>query len=103
MIAHTHELVHVYEDSVWHELDEKIERVAESLPEESTSSKLKVVEMQPEAEYEVYLDKNYYGRCPRCSEEFDYDEPLIGRLLRCRSCYTPMRLRRLPSLAGTPS
>ena len=37
-------------------------------------------------------DKHYYGSCPKCGTQFDYDEWDVGRTVRCRQCNAPMKL-----------
>ena len=39
-------------------------------------------------------DTLYYGSCPKCGKNFDYDEGDVGRTVRCRHCNTPMKLVR---------
>lgn len=44
-------------------------------------------------EIEVMVDKRYYGKCPSCGSQFDYDDKSIGMLVECWKCFLPMRLR----------
>jgi predicted Zn finger-like uncharacterized protein len=46
-----------------------------------------------EKEVEVTIDNKYYGTCPKCGTQFNYDDNDVGRLVRCRYCNLPMRLK----------
>jgi hypothetical protein len=63
---------------------------------ESLSVKKPKHESEPvcplEKEVEVLVDNKYYGNCPKCGEQFDYEKVDVGRLLRRRFCGCPMRL-----------
>ena len=37
-------------------------------------------------------DTYYYGSCPKCGTQFDYDKWDVGRTVRCRQCNAPMKL-----------
>lgn len=72
----------------------KIEDVAKTLSEEKDTVTKKLPDLKREVE--LVLDNKYYGRCPECGASFDYDREDDGKLVRCRSCDLPMRLRIFP-------
>lgn len=86
-------LSHVYDDPIWENFYKRINELIESLgvkPEEEKQLSAPTAEK----EVEVTIDNRYYGRCPRCGQSFDYDYTRdVGRLVRCRRCNLPMRLR----------
>ena len=84
-------LKEVYEDPVWENFYNRIDDLIKSLIEKRERKEKHTP--VPEGEVEVKLDSRYYGRCPRCGNSFNYDERDIGRLVRCRSCSLPMRLK----------
>jgi len=46
-----------------------------------------------ENETVVFIDNEYYGKCPKCHTQFDYTEKDYGWLVRCRGCHLLMRLK----------
>jgi len=84
-------LKEVYEDSVWENFYNRIEDLIRSLIEKR-ERKEKHTPVS-EGEVEVKLDSRYYGRCLRCGNSFNYDRRDVGRLVRCRFCNLPMRLK----------
>ena len=86
-------LKNVYDDSLWGNFDAKIEGLINSLTGDPITPPRALETLPTEVEEEVYLDERYFGRCPRCGADFTYDSSMINRLMRCRMCYTPMRLR----------
>jgi hypothetical protein len=86
-------LSRVYDDPVWQSFSDRIDGLARELGDRETETK---PEPHPasEEEVEVVIREGYYGRCPGCGHPFDYDESDIGRLMRCRVCNLPMRLRK---------
>jgi hypothetical protein len=45
-------------------------------------------------EVDVLVDNNHHDFCPRCRTEFNYSENDVGKLIRCRDCKLPMRLKQ---------
>jgi hypothetical protein len=86
----------VYDDPVWVHFNEKINEVIKLTPENVSTTYPKPLTPPSEFEVEVYLDDRYYGRCPICGTEFNYDSSIIGRMQRCQRCYTSMRLKKGP-------
>ena len=41
----------------------------------------------------------YYGICPKCGTQFNYEQD-VGRLVRCRYCFLPMRLKGVGGIKG---
>lgn len=83
----------VYDDSVWDDFSARIDELIES-----PALKKPRVEKEPskfvaEKEIEVTVDNKHYGKCPKCYTQFDYNDKDIGKLMRCRGCSRPMRLR----------
>jgi hypothetical protein len=92
-------LASVYSNEVWKNLDEEIQRIVDVLEEErgeraDAGGDERESESSLEAPLEVLVNTMQYGRCPSCGTQFDYDDPEdIGKILRCRSCHTSMRLK----------
>ncbi len=85
----------VYEDPIWSTFNNKLDELIKLLPEDASKPIPRPTVSVPEAEVDVYLDDKYYGRCPRCGADFNYNSSMIGRLLRCRVCFKPMRMKRM--------
>ena len=84
----------MYEDLVWRNLEERLSTLIEKLVDnELSGSEFEVLEA--EEELEVDVDNRYYGVCPSCLATFDYSQSDIGKLVRCRVCHAPMRLRKI--------
>lgn len=98
-------LKEVYEKPIWNELRDQIDNLAKSFLKKEEQGPEETDENETvEEEKEVFLDNKFYGRCPQCHESFNYDSSDIGRLVRCRNCHTPLRLRRSDrSKWGLPS
>jgi len=86
-------LKEVYDDPIWQNLYERIDELKEQLAIKKTEQNKRAKRPVSEEEVEVTIDGEYYGLCPRCRTEFNYDDSHIGRLVRCRSCSLAMRLR----------
>ncbi len=84
----------IQKNDVWKAFSAAIEQIVNSLDKpirEVKESKNK--SYTTEKEVEVFLDNDYYGQCPRCEMQFNYSELDEGKLVRCRSCHLPMRLK----------
>lgn len=93
-------LKEIYEDDMWDNFNEKIDEMMDSLEEETG----KEDDLQPirEKEVDVFVDGRFFGYCPECNRSFDYDEDRdIGKLVRCRYCNLPIRLKRKERGAAT--
>jgi hypothetical protein len=94
-------LSEVYEDPVWDDINESIGNLIDSMGEQETETQPdeKTLKCEKEAEVEIFKksdeDNYYYGQCPKCWKQFDYDESFINKLVRCRSCGTAMRLKKV--------
>jgi len=94
----------VYDDPLWDDFSEKIDELIETISEE-TDEESSVLDEAPEQE-EIFVveifrksyDKWYYGWCPTCNAQFDYEKEDVGRTVRCRNCNTPMKLVRADEL-----
>jgi len=84
----------IYEQHVWQEFDEQIDELIQSLTQDDESEDQKEpVTPTPEKEVDVFIDNKHYGRCPNCQTSFNYDASDVSKLVRCRDCNLPMRLR----------
>ena len=79
------------EDPLWKNFYSKIDELTESIHVKKNEDVKQPIETV--AEREVAVDNKTYGRCPICGYSFDYSEDDVDRLLVCRSCGLPMRLR----------
>jgi hypothetical protein len=88
-------LSEIYNDPVWQDFSDKIDELVDNLSLKELKEEEKTIpKAEAEKEVEVTIDKQHYGRCPRCGFSFNYDYVLdVGRLVKCRHCNLPMRLR----------
>lgn len=89
----------VYEDPLWKNLDKNLSSLILSLSEEpDKEEEEEPLESEKIFEVEIFREtsgvKLYYGSCPKCGTDFDYDEGDVGRTVRCRQCNAPMKLIR---------
>lgn len=91
--ASKQEFKEVYDDPMWENFYARIDELVESLAVKKPKEDKQPSKAISEKEVEVTIDNKYYGRCPRCNCSFNYDDRDIGRLVRCRHCNLPMRLR----------
>jgi len=86
----------VYENPLWEALDENLGSLINSLSEEAEEKEDEPLEAEEVSEVEIFRkapdDRLYYGSCPRCGMQFDYDEQDTGRTVRCRYCHKLMKL-----------
>lgn len=84
----------VYDNPIWEDFKEKVDGLIESFEEsDQDDEEDPVTPATGEEEIAVVLDDGYYGRCPRCRRSFNYDVGDLDRLVRCRVCRQPMRLK----------
>jgi len=86
----------VYENPLWEVLDENLGSLINSLSEEEEEKEDEPLETEEVSEVKIFRetpdDRFYYGRCPGCGRQFDYDEEDVGRTVRCRYCHKLMKL-----------
>ena len=85
-------LSEIYDDPVWSQFSNSLSCLIKSYAEKETEQ-IETPEYKSE-ENVVFIDNKYYGRCPNCSRSFNYSEDYVGKLVRCRHCDAPMRLKR---------
>jgi hypothetical protein len=85
----------VYGNPIWDNFYAAINQLVESLTFKKPEKPEPTIGT-PEKEVEVLVDNKFYGICPKCGEQFDYNEADVGRLLRCRFCGCLMRLKWAP-------
>jgi hypothetical protein len=90
----------VYDDPLWKNFHTRIDELVESLAVKKPKEDEQPSKAISEKEVEVTIDNKYYGRCPKCQVSFNYDASDVGRLVRCRFCNLPMRLRWAPEADG---
>ncbi|MDI6846998.1 MAG: hypothetical protein QMD23_02560 [Candidatus Bathyarchaeia archaeon] len=83
----------VYGDPMWKNFYARIDELVESLAVKKAKGVKQPSVPLAEKEVEVTIDGKYYGVCPRCGDSFDYDASCDGKLVRCRGCNLPMKLR----------
>lgn len=91
--AQREKLSNIYDDPVWENIDSKLCEIAKTFPDDIKKNHKPTIITPQEDEIAVYLDERYYGSCPNCGTDFNYDPSMIGHLMRCRTCYKPMRLK----------
>jgi len=88
----------VYMDPLWDNLEKSLDGLIDSLSEEAEEEEEEKPESEKIFKVEIFRKKSsdtlYYGSCPVCGTQFDYDEWDVGRTVRCRHCNTPMKLVR---------
>jgi len=84
----------IYENPVWGNFLTSIDELIESLSKLKDKEKNELTATKSR-EVEVEIEKGYYGKCPRCGEDFDYDDREVDeeRALRCRRCGLLMKLK----------
>jgi len=88
----------IYDASVWKNFYAAINELTDCLA--APRPKREPSKTVAEKEVEVSVDNKYYGRCPKCGTLFNYDTSDVGRLVRCRFCNLPMRLKWAPEADG---
>lgn len=81
----------LYGSPVWKQFDDELERIVETLPKELKTDPTTAPEA--EKEIEVFIDDKHYGKCPKCQTLFNDLVVETGKLVRCRNCNQPMRLK----------
>jgi len=93
-------LSEVYDNPVWDDINESIDTIIESMAEkeEKETQNEEILEHEKVVEVEIFKETGkggyWCGRCPKCWQQFDYDESYINKLVRCRNCNTAMRLKK---------
>lgn len=86
----------VYEDPLWDNLENSLDSLIGSLSVKAEEEEEEPPDSEKISEVEIFRkssgDKLYYGSCPKCGTDFDYDEWDVGRTVRCRRCNAPMKL-----------
>lgn len=87
----------IYEDPLWDDLEKSLDGLIDSLSEEAEEEEEGPLESEKIFKVEIFRKSTedrvyYYGRCPGCGRQFNYDEEDVGRIVRCRHCNTPMKL-----------
>jgi len=84
----------IYDDPVWENFDVELTRIEGALADQEPKKTEATPNLAQEQEVEVIIDGKYYGKCPKCGAQFNYDEERDnGRLVRCRNCNQAMRLK----------
>jgi DNA-directed RNA polymerase subunit RPC12/RpoP len=84
----------VYDSPVWNQLYAELTRIEKALADQEPKKAEATPNLAQEQEVEVIIDGKYYGKCPRCGAQFNYDEEKDSdRLVRCRNCNQAMRLK----------
>ena len=83
----------VYDDPLWKNFYARIDELVKSLAVKKPKGEKLRGRLAAEKEVEVTVDNKYYGKCPKCGAWFNYNASDVGRLVRCRRCNLPMRLR----------
>lgn len=102
-------LKNVYEDPLWQAFFKRMDKLVESIATKKKEKKIQALStFKPElsdvwnfptkkkkhvSEVTVVVDGKYYGKCPKCGCSFNYSKDDVGRLVRCRNCNLPMRLK----------
>ena len=82
----------VYDSPLLKQFDDELTRIEQTFPEELKTEP--VITSLQEQEIEIFVDDKYYGKCPRCGKQFNYDvKKDVGKLLLCRDCSLQMRIR----------
>ena len=86
-------LSEIYDNPIWHGFCENLDDLIEEFSEKEVQKVQAETECNQETELDVFIDNKHYGRCPKCGWQFDYSEDDVGKLVRCRGCDAPMRLK----------
>lgn len=90
-----------YDDPIWEDFYARIDKLVDSLATKKPKAEKQPTKPVAEEEVEVAVDNKYCGMCPKCNESFNYDASDVGRLVKCRFCNLPMRLRWAPEADGS--
>lgn len=90
----------ICDDPIWEDVEEQLDDLIETLEEKKEETEDPLEEVKVKLAVDVFLDNQYLGRCPKCREYFNYDSDDIDRLVRCRWCNTPMRLKKAENWIG---
>jgi hypothetical protein len=86
----------IYDNPIWEEVQGSLEELIEEY--DSAEEEDETPEAEQEHVVTIYEqvgeDRYNWGRCPSCGSSFDYDMNYIDKLVRCRNCHGPMRLKK---------
>ena len=91
-------LSEIYDNPIWQDFSENLNSLIEAFSEKEIHKAQTKTEHKQEVELDVFVDDKYYGRCPNCGWQFNYSKDDVGKLVRCRHCAAPMRLKRKEAL-----
>jgi hypothetical protein len=94
-------LAHVYDNPAWQDFYNAVDGILESFSTEAKPENENVSASVPEKEVDVFVDDKFYGSCPSCGDHFNYSKEDVGRLVRCRNCNAPMRLKKKTDVSGS--
>jgi hypothetical protein len=83
----------IYDNPIWQDFRENLDSLIESFSEKEIRKAQAETECKQETELDVFVDNKYYGNCPNCGFQFNYSKDDIGKLVRCRYCNAPLRLK----------
>jgi hypothetical protein len=86
-------LKQIYDDPVWASFNTAINNILDSLLITKAERNETQSGVSLEKEIDVFVDNKYCGLCPDCETQFNYSKEDVGRLVRCRTCKCPMRLK----------
>jgi len=90
--ASKEKLKDIYENPVWKDVNENLDKLIEQFETEEDTEDLPT-ELLVEKETVVFVDNEFYGKCPKCGFQFNYRESDYGKQVRCRYCKLLMRLK----------
>ena len=86
-------LSEIYDNPVWQDFRENLDGLIKSFSLKEIQQAKKETECKQETELDVFVDNKYYGNCSNCAYQFDYSKDDVEKLVRCRRCNLPMRLK----------
>jgi len=90
--ASKEKLKDIYENLVWKSVSESLDKLIKQFETEEDTEDLPT-ELTVEKETVVFVDNEFYGKCPKCGFQFNYREEDYGTLVRCRFCKLLIRLK----------
>jgi len=84
-------LSQIYDNEIWTDFDNAIVELIDSFSEKQEAKQQPTTAATKETI--VFIDDHFYGLCPKCHTQFNYEKSDADKLVRCRFCSLPMRLK----------
>ena len=86
-------LTEIYDNPIWRDFQNNLDQLIESFAEKEVKQIKEAETYTREVELQTLVDNKYCGACPDCGFPFNYSSNDVGKLVRCKNCNAPMRLK----------